>query len=173
MRPVIAGGSRKDGLARPDLYQRIGTVGYGLVPEVYLTIKMVARPRPPVYRATLDRSGWTGRACHPCGTQGRSRVAVRPYTRGRSDPVRRPGAASSICAVPTTAAELLDAIYDRKPFRQALRDLGLTPDQVWGLTKTDETWSTALEAALTATRRDDLQGGIRGSQRAAGSGEGR
>jgi hypothetical protein len=31
--------------------------------------------------------------------------------------------------------ELLDAIYDRKPFRQALRDLGLTPNQVWGLTK--------------------------------------
>ena len=44
--------------------------------------------------------------------------------------------------------ELLDAIYDRKPFRQALRDLGLTPNQVWGLSKTDETWSTELEAAL-------------------------
>ena len=40
-----------------------------------------------------------------------------------------------------------------------LRDLGLTPNQVWGLTKTDEEWSTALEAALTATRRDDLRHG--------------
>jgi hypothetical protein len=30
---------------------------------------------------------------------------------------------------------------------------------VWGLTKTDETWSTALETALTAARRDDLQHG--------------
>jgi hypothetical protein len=29
--------------------------------------------------------------------------------------------------------------------------LGLTPNQVWGLSKTDETWSTELEAALTAT----------------------
>jgi hypothetical protein len=37
--------------------------------------------------------------------------------------------------------QLLDAIYDRKPFRQALRDLGLTSNQVWGLTKTDEEWS--------------------------------
>ena len=53
----------------------------------------------------------------------------------------------------------LDAIYDHKPFRQALRDLGLTPNQVWGLTKTDQEWSEKLEAALAATRRDDLQHG--------------
>jgi hypothetical protein len=38
-----------------------------------------------------------------------------------------------------------------------LGDLGLTSNQVWGLTKTDEKWSEQLEAALTATRRDDLQ----------------
>ncbi len=37
-----------------------------------------------------------------------------------------------------------------------LRDLQLTPNQVWGLTKTDQEWSEKLEAALTATRRDDL-----------------
>jgi hypothetical protein len=30
---------------------------------------------------------------------------------------------------------------------------------VWGLTKTDQEWSAALEAALTATRRDDLEHG--------------
>jgi hypothetical protein len=40
-----------------------------------------------------------------------------------------------------------------------LRDLGLTPNQVWGLSKIDEGWSTALEAALTASRRVDLQHG--------------
>jgi hypothetical protein len=40
-----------------------------------------------------------------------------------------------------------------------LRDLNLTPNQVWGLTKTDEEWSIALEAALTATRREDLKHG--------------
>jgi hypothetical protein len=55
--------------------------------------------------------------------------------------------------------ELLDAIYDCKPFHQALRDFGLTPNQVWGLTKTDQEWSQKLEAALTATRRDDLKHG--------------
>jgi hypothetical protein len=37
----------------------------------------------------------------------------------------------------------------------ALPDLGLTSDQVWGLTKTDKAWVAALNA-LTATRRDDL-----------------
>ena len=37
--------------------------------------------------------------------------------------------------------------------------LSLTPNQVRGLTKTHEEWSTALEKALTATRRDDLKHG--------------
>lgn len=34
-----------------------------------------------------------------------------------------------------------------------LRELGLTSNQVWGLTKTDDEWSAALEDALMATRR--------------------
>jgi hypothetical protein len=55
--------------------------------------------------------------------------------------------------------QLLDCIYSGKPFRAALTDLGLTSNQVWGLTKTDPEWSAALEAALTATRREDLDHG--------------
>jgi hypothetical protein len=55
--------------------------------------------------------------------------------------------------------QLLDAIYGGRAFRTVLRELGLTSNQVWGLTKTDGEWSSALEAALTATRRDDLQHG--------------
>ena len=55
--------------------------------------------------------------------------------------------------------QLLDAICTGKPFRLALRDLALTPNQVWGLTQTDEAWSAALEAALMATRRSDLRHG--------------
>jgi hypothetical protein len=55
--------------------------------------------------------------------------------------------------------QLLDAIYGGQPFGTALRDLGLTPNQVWGLAKTNDEWSSALEAALTATRREDLQHG--------------
>jgi hypothetical protein len=52
--------------------------------------------------------------------------------------------------------QLLDMIYGGEPFRTVLRDLGLTSNQVWGLTKTDQKWSDQLEAA---TRRDDLQHG--------------
>jgi hypothetical protein len=55
--------------------------------------------------------------------------------------------------------QLLDAIYSGKSFRTVLRELGLTSNQVWGLTRSDEEWSAALDAALTATRRDDLQHG--------------
>jgi len=52
---------------------------------------------------------------------------------------------------------LVAAIYAGQPFRAALRNLGLTSNQVFGLSKTDEDWSTPLEASLTVTRRDDLQ----------------
>ena len=55
--------------------------------------------------------------------------------------------------------QLLNGIYAGIPFRRVVRDLGLTSQQVWGLTKTDQAWSTALEAALTAARRDDLEHG--------------
>jgi hypothetical protein len=40
--------------------------------------------------------------------------------------------------------QLLDAIYNGKPFHTVLRDLGLTSNQVWGLTKTDHEWSEKL-----------------------------
>jgi hypothetical protein len=53
----------------------------------------------------------------------------------------------------------LAAIYKGTPFRTVLRELGVTPNQVWGLTKTDEKWSEQLDAALTATRRVDLKHG--------------
>ena len=55
--------------------------------------------------------------------------------------------------------QLLDAIHGGQPFRTALRELGLTSNQVWGLTKTDQDWAVALETALTATRRDDIKHG--------------
>jgi hypothetical protein len=53
----------------------------------------------------------------------------------------------------------LDAIHAGESFQHVLRDLGLTSNQAWGLTKTDEEWSAALEAALTASRRVDLEHG--------------
>jgi hypothetical protein len=55
--------------------------------------------------------------------------------------------------------QFLDAIYAGEPFKTAIRDFGLTSNQIWGLTKTDDKWLAALDAALTATRRDDLEHG--------------
>jgi hypothetical protein len=54
---------------------------------------------------------------------------------------------------------LLNGIYAGTPFRTVVRELDLTSQQVWGITKTDQEWSTALDAALTAVRRDDLEHG--------------
>jgi hypothetical protein len=55
--------------------------------------------------------------------------------------------------------QFLYALYAGQSFRTILRDLGLTSNQVWGLTKTDELWSAKLDAVLTATRRGDLRHG--------------
>jgi hypothetical protein len=55
--------------------------------------------------------------------------------------------------------QLLDASYNGQAPRTVLRDLGLTSNQVWGLATTDQEWSEQLDAALTATRRDDLAHG--------------
>jgi hypothetical protein len=48
-------------------------------------------------------------------------------------------------------------------WRTVLRDLGLTSNQVWGLTRSDQEWSEKLEAALMATRREDLKHGTTGA----------
>jgi len=64
--------------------------------------------------------------------------------------------------------QLLDGINAGQSFRSLLRDLGLTPNQVWGLTKTDEQWSADLDAALTATRRGDLKHGTNAAYVAGG-----
>ena len=80
--------------------------------------------------------------------------------RVHSDRLRAFGRARAQKRLPADIRQqLLDAIYACQPFRQILRDLGLTSNQVWGLTKTDEEWSERLEATLTATRRDDLEHG--------------
>jgi hypothetical protein len=54
--------------------------------------------------------------------------------------------------------QLLDAIYAGQP-RKLLRDLDLTSNRVFGVTRTDQEWSEKLEAALTAARCEDLQHG--------------
>jgi hypothetical protein len=49
-----------------------------------------------------------------------------------------------------------------QPLLELRRGLGLTSNQMWGFARTDEEWSIAMEAALTATRRDDIEHGTTG-----------
>jgi hypothetical protein len=93
-------------------------------------------------------SGWhTGCRCIEC-------------RRAHSDTQRAWKRARSQERLPVEVRQqLLDAIYGGKPLRQAIRDLRLTPNQVWGLTKTDDRWAAALDIALTTARRDDLKHG--------------
>ena len=51
----------------------------------------------------------------------------------------------------------LDAIYEGRPFRTVLRDLGLTSNQVWGLAKTDREWSEELNTALNSSSSERPQ----------------
>jgi hypothetical protein len=93
-------------------------------------------------------AGWhTGCRCALC-------------SRAHADDQRTRGRARAQQRLPVEIRQqLLDAIYSGQPFRTVLRDLGLTSNQVRGLTKTDQEWSEKLDAALTASRRDDLEHG--------------
>lgn len=60
-----------------------------------------------------------------------------------SDTQRAFGRARAQQRLPVQLREqLLEGIYAGQPFRIVLRDLGLTSNQVWGLAKTDDEWSS-------------------------------
>ena len=103
------------------------------------------RPLPP---RAQRHTGWhTGCRCTQC------RAA-------HADTQRTLGRARAQARLPVELRQqLVDAIYAGQLFRSVLRDLNLTPNQVWGMARVDREWSAILEAALTATRRDDLKHG--------------
>jgi hypothetical protein len=69
-------------------------------------------------------------------------VVVRSVARRKTDTARAYGRARAQDRLSTEVRQqLLDAAYAGQPFRPTLRDLGLTSNQVWGFTKTDEEWS--------------------------------
>jgi hypothetical protein len=82
------------------------------------------RPGPQAPHGT--RAGWShGCGCPQC-RQAQTNTA-RAYGRARAQdrlPIE-------------VRLRLLDAIYAGQPFRKAFRDLGLTPNRVWGLAKTE------------------------------------
>jgi hypothetical protein len=93
-------------------------------------------------------AGWyTGCHCAQC-------------SRAHADDQRARGRARAQKRLPVNVRlQLLAAIYSGQQFRRVLRDFDLTSNQVWGLTKTDQEWFKRLKAALTATRRNDIQHG--------------
>ena len=104
--------------------------------------------------------GPRSQAAHGSTARWNERCACAVCRRAHSNDARVRKRARAQARLPADVRQqLLDAIYAGQPFRGALRDLALTSNQIWGLTKTDEEWSTALPAALMATRRDDLQHG--------------
>jgi hypothetical protein len=132
-------------------------ISLGLIPAAPWTLQQLHQIRdetdpqgrrrgPQVAHGTLTRwnEGCSCARCHQAQNDA-ARVRFRRKAQER---------------LPVDARQqLLDAIYSGQPFRTVLRDLGLTSNQVWGLTKTDHEWSEKLDAALTATRRDDLKHG--------------
>jgi hypothetical protein len=58
-------------------------------------------------------------------------------SRAHADDQRAPTDPGPVAAPAEIRQQLLDAIYGGQPFRRVLRDLDLTSNQVWGLTKTD------------------------------------
>jgi hypothetical protein len=94
-------------------------------------------------------------AHRPAGTPG---CRCTPCRAAHAETQRAFGRARAQQRLPAELwQQLLDAIYAGQPFRTVLRDLDLTANQVWGVARVDREWSAALEAALTATRRDDPQ----------------
>lgn len=75
---------------------------------------------------------------------------------GRGTAVRHPTADESAEAATSRATAATPGRNLRGP---AADNLELTPNRVLDLAKTDQEWSTNLEAALTATRREDPQHG--------------
>jgi hypothetical protein len=98
----------------------------------------------------------------PHGTRARwsNGCGCRQCRQAHNNTLRSYGRARALDRLPIEVREqLLAAIYAGQPFRHVLRDLGLTPNQIWGLARTDDQWSAALHGALMAARRNDLEHG--------------
>jgi hypothetical protein len=90
------------------------------------------------------------RAAHGTTTMWNAGCSCTRCRQFQSETARARGRARAQQRLPVQMRQqLLDGIYTGQPFRTVLRDLGLTSNQVWGLTKTDQEWSEKLDTALT------------------------
>ena len=129
----------------------------GLLPEPPWTLQQLHEVRD---LTDPERRRCGSRAAHGTMARWNAGCSCTDCRRMQSDAARERGRAKSQSRLPVEVREqFLAAIRLGRPFRQVLRDLGLTSNQVWGLTKTDKEWLAALDAALRATRRHDLRHG--------------
>jgi hypothetical protein len=123
-------------------------------------------PLPYTDRTVTDRGKrpltfhFVSQAAHGTSARWHAGCHCTHCQRAHSDTQRAWRKARAQARLPVEVRQqLLDAIYAGQPFRTVLRDLGLSSYRVFGLTRTDEQWSEQLEAALTASRREDLEHG--------------
>jgi hypothetical protein len=129
----------------------------GLIPEPPWTLKQLEEVR---CRTDPEGRRRGTRAAHGTMARWNAGCSGAECRQSQSEAARIRGRARAHQRLPVEMRQqLLDAIYNRQPFRTVLRDLGLTSNQVWGLTKTDREWSEKLDTALTAARWKDLKHG--------------
>jgi hypothetical protein len=78
--------------------------------------------------------------CSKCYGQPKPHGWIFSHARDSCPKCGGTGATSPVGLQVEVRQQLVDAIYDGQPFRSVLRDLGLTSNQVWGLTRTEEDW---------------------------------
>jgi hypothetical protein len=126
----------------------------GLLPGPPWTIQQLHEVRDLTDPESRRRGS---RAAHGTMARWNSGSSCTDCRRMQSDAARERGRARSQSRLPVEVREqFLAATRLGRPFRQVLRDLGLTSNQVWGLTKTDREWAKKLDTALTTARRNDL-----------------
>jgi hypothetical protein len=141
-----------------------GWIARGLLAEPPWTLDQLHQIRDT---ATGRERG--SRAAHGTRARWNDGCSCATCRRAHNDLARTRKRANAQARLPVEVRQkLLAAIYDGRLFRATIRDLGLTSNQVWGLIKTDQEWSKNLEAALTSTRRDDLQHGTNAAYVAGG-----
>jgi hypothetical protein len=132
-------------------------ISLGLIPGPPWTFKQLQEVRDLTDPEGRRRGT---RATHGTITRWNAGCSCSKCRQFQSDEARARGRRSAQERLPAEVRQrLLNGIYAGQPFRSLLRDLGVTPNQVWGLTKTDQEWSAALEDALIASRSADLEHG--------------
>jgi hypothetical protein len=102
----------------------------GLIPPPPWTLKQLEE-----VRGLTDPEGHRrgSRAAHGTMARWNAGCSCAECRQFQSDEARAHGRRKAQERLPAEVRQqFLDAIYDGKPFRQSLRDLSLTPNQVWG-----------------------------------------